>query len=127
LQFLTDEWAAAVGEALGGSDSFLDSIKGVEMSLQFNVTEGPGGDVPYYVDITGGKAGVVIGTADDPTLTITAAYETMAAISKGELNTQMAFMTGKLKVSGDMGKLMLHQKALNEYTSVVSGLDVTYA
>jgi hypothetical protein len=126
LQFLTDEYAAAVTAALGESDGFTDSIQGVEMSLLFIVTDGPSGDVKQVVDIKDGAATVSIGDIDDPTITITAGYDTMAAISKGELNTQMAFMTGKLKVSGDMGKLMMHQKALNEYTSVVSGLDVEF-
>ena len=126
MQFLTDEYAAAVTAALADSDGFTDSIQGVEMSLLFIVTDGPSGDVKQAVDIKDGAATVSIGDIDDPTITITAGYDTMAAISKGELNTQMAFMTGKLKVSGDMGKLMMHQKALNEYTSVVSGLDVEF-
>jgi putative sterol carrier protein len=53
-------------------------------------------------------------------------YDTATAISKGELNTQSAFMTGKLKVSGNLAKLMMHQGAIQQWGSAVSDLEVEY-
>jgi putative sterol carrier protein len=38
----------------------------------------------------------------------------------------MAFMTGKLKVTGDMAKLMLNQHVINAFAPALSGLDVEY-
>ena len=38
----------------------------------------------------------------------------------------MAFMTGKIKVGGNMAKIMMHQGVLNEYARVLSGLDIDY-
>ena len=54
------------------------------------------------------------------------AYETAAAISKGELNTQTAFMTGKLKVSGNLAKLMMQQAAITQWAAAVKGMEVEY-
>ena len=64
--------------------------------------------------------------ASDPDATITNDYETAMAISKGELNTQMAFMTGKLKVSGNMAKLMMNQPMLTQFANAAAALDVEY-
>ena len=59
-------------------------------------------------------------------MTIINSYETAVAISKGELNTQMAFMTGKLKVEGNIGKLMMHQSMLSQYAAAAAGATVEY-
>ncbi|HDK46204.1 MAG TPA: hypothetical protein ENG94_08015 [Actinobacteria bacterium] len=50
FRFLTDEWAAAVTEALRASDAFTSSAN---MSLQFVVTDAPEGEAKFYMDATG--------------------------------------------------------------------------
>lgn len=53
------------------------------------------------VDEAGARAG------DEPAdVTLTADAETFRAILEGEMNPTSAFMTGKLKVDGDMGAAM---------------------
>ena len=47
-------------------------------------------------------------------------------MAKGELNTQMAFMTGKIKVSGNMGKLMTNQAMLTHFANAMAGMQVDY-
>ncbi|MBT8197414.1 MAG: SCP2 sterol-binding domain-containing protein [Acidimicrobiia bacterium] len=96
------------------------------MGLQFQVTETGGDDVHYYLSIGGGSAEMALGELDGADVTVANDYETAAAVSKGELNTQMAFMQGKLKVSGNMAKLMMHQAVINEFASALSGLDTEY-
>jgi putative sterol carrier protein len=63
---------------------------------------------------------------EDPDVTVKQSYDTATAISKGELNTQTAFMTGKLKVSGNLAKLMMHQSAVQQWGAAVADLDVEY-
>jgi putative sterol carrier protein len=43
-----------------------------------------------------------------------------------ELNTQTAFMTGKLKVTGNLAKLMMHQGTIMQMQAALKGLDVEY-
>jgi putative sterol carrier protein len=47
-------------------------------------------------------------------------------MDKGELNPQNAFMQGKLKISGNMMKLMQLQGVINAMPKAVSGLDRDY-
>jgi len=49
--------------------------------------------------------GVRVGD-EDADVTITAEADTLMALFQGELNPTSAFMTGKLKIDGDMGAAM---------------------
>lgn len=126
VTFLTDEWARAVTDALNGHQGFKTAMGSAELAIQFNTSAAPQGDVAYYLTTTGGTADLSMGEVSDPDVTIVQSYETASAISQGNLNTQTAFMTGKIKVSGNLAKLMMHQKAIGEWGDAVRSLDVEY-
>ena len=112
--------------ALASHDRFTSAIANTTLSIQFSVSDTPEGPVSYHVDVADGSATMARGAADAPDVTITHTYDTAVSISKGELNTQMAFMTGKLKVDGNMAKLMMNQAMLTEFAEALSDLTVEY-
>ncbi len=127
VQFLSEDYVEATAAALAEHAGFNTAISGVELALQFRVTDMPeGDDVAYYVDIRSDGVDVALGELEAADVTITNNYETATGISTGDLNTQMAFMTGKLKVSGEMAKLMLNQNTINEMTKAMGEIDVEY-
>jgi putative sterol carrier protein len=63
----------------------------------------------WKVDVTDGKVSVAEG-GGDADVTIRATEETLQAIASGEQNPTAAYMTGKLKVEGDMGAALKLQK-----------------
>jgi putative sterol carrier protein len=123
VKFLSEEWTAEVTGALQAHEQFKAAA---DMSLQFVVTDAPEGEVKFYMDATSDEPVQVMGELDEPDVTISSSYETTSAIFSGELNTQMAFMTGKIKVSGNLAKLMTQQAALGHWATAVAGLDVEY-
>jgi putative sterol carrier protein len=125
-KFLSEEWAAEVTAALGQHTGFKNAIGSAELGIQFVVNDGPDGDAEYYLQATGGKSTMALGTLENPDVTVRQSYETATAISKGELNTQTAFMTGKVKVSGNLAKLMMHQSAIQQWNLATVDLDVDY-
>jgi putative sterol carrier protein len=66
------------------------------------------------------------GVLEGADVTVGNSYETASAISKGDLNTQSAFMAGKLKVTGNLAKLMMHQGAVNQWAAAVKEIPVDY-
>ena len=124
--FLSEDHFSDAREALAADQGYLGAIANVDFSVQFNVTGGPDGEIVYYLKISDGATETDIGEFDGADVTVASDYETSEAISKGELNVQMAFMTGKIKVGGNVAKIMMHQNVLNDYARVLSGLDVEY-
>jgi len=77
-----------------------DKIQGMNAVYQFNVTGDGGGE--WNVKVANGEAAAAEGTADDPSITLTIAADDFVSLVTGKLNGQTAFLTGKLKIKGDM-------------------------
>ena len=88
-------------------ESRVDSTKaaGMTASYRFEI-EGAG---TWHVDVDDGKVSVSENSGDADT-TISASADTFMKIANGEQNPTSAYMSGKLKVKGDMGQAMKLQK-----------------
>src|SRR5215468_2624299 len=68
---------------------------------------GPDGDVKYYWVLENGKLQEnKLGDISDADFTLTLTYDDSVKVQKGELDANAAFMQGRMKVTGNMGKLM---------------------
>lgn len=79
-------------------------VKGINAVIQVVLTGEGGGE--YYMTLAAGDFKTAKGKADSPNMTITQAVADWREINSGRLNPQMAFMSGKIKVSGDMSLAM---------------------
>ena len=98
---------ASVREFFEGLESRVDESKtdGMNNSYVFDI-ENAG---TWTVRVTDGDVKVTEG-AEDADATITASNETFEKIVANELNPTTAYMTGKLKLKGDLGAAMKLQK-----------------
>lgn len=127
IKFLTEEWAKEMTNALNSSEEFKQAAANQTVKLQQVVTDTPdGGEAKYYFTLEGGNAEVSLGEISDAEATISQNYETATAINKQELNAQQAFMQGKLKISGNMMKLMQLQGVFAAMPKAVSDVEVEY-
>ena len=126
VKFLSEEWAQAITDALNSSEAFQKAATGQQAKIQQVVTDSPDGEVKYYFKLESGSADVSLGELADAEATISQNYDTAAAINRSELNAQNAFMQGKLKISGNMMKLMQLQGVINAMPQAVSDVEVDY-
>jgi putative sterol carrier protein len=75
-------------------------LAGMNASFQFVATGDGGGD--WFVKIANNAGEVGSGKVDSPTIVLTAAASDWLALMNGQMNGQTAFITGKLKIQGDM-------------------------
>jgi putative sterol carrier protein len=99
--------AETVQEFFQNLESRADSSKtaGMTNSFLFDI-EGAG---QWKVDVDDGKVTVTEG-GGEADVTISTSQETFEKIVAGEVNPTSAYMTGKLKIKGDMGAAMKLQK-----------------
>ena len=92
--------AASVSEFFGGLEAAAnpDKLAGIDTSYLFDV-DGAG---EWFVDIHDGHLHVTEG-GGEADCTISASESTFLKIVNGEQNATSAYMTGKIKVKGDMG------------------------
>jgi putative sterol carrier protein len=99
--------AESVREFFEGLEGRVDPSKtaGMSNSYLFEI-EGAG---TWKVDVDDGSVRVTEG-AGEADVTISASEENFQRIVSGEQNPTSAYMTGKLKIKGDMGAAMKLQK-----------------
>jgi putative sterol carrier protein len=78
-----------------------DAAKGLNAIYQFDLAGDGGGK--WAVLINNDQCQVQPGAHASPNITISMAAQDYLDMVNGKLNGQMAFMTGKLKIAGDMG------------------------
>jgi alkyl sulfatase BDS1-like metallo-beta-lactamase superfamily hydrolase len=80
---------------------------GASARMQYVVTGGPEGDIHYYWVLEDGKLlESSIGDVADADFTMTLSYADSVKVQQGELDANAAFMQGRMKVAGNMAKLM---------------------
>ena len=111
-EFLSAEWVAAA-KAL--RENMEGDVAAPAHTIKMNlvITDAPFQDeeVNAHMDTTGGDLQMDLGHLDAPELTVTVDWATAKAIFVDQ-NPQagmQAFMAGKIKVQGDMTKLMAMQ------------------
>ncbi|MDR7503150.1 MAG: SCP2 sterol-binding domain-containing protein [Armatimonadota bacterium] len=81
-----------------------ERAQGVRAVVQYHITGEGGGS--YYAEIADGSCTIHQGSAPSPTTTITISAPDWLDLVAGKLQGQLAFMQGRLKVTGDMGLAM---------------------
>lgn len=78
--------------------------KGVNSMFQFDLSGDNGG--VFHVNVTDDKTDVIEGAHENPNVTISMSADDFQSMLEGKLNATSAFMSGKLKVKGDMSLAM---------------------
>lgn len=125
VKFLSDEWATAFTDAMNSSEDFKQAA-GSQTSKVQNVVNSPEGEKRFYLKLEGGQVEVATGDLSDAEATITQDYDTAVALFKNELTGTAAYMSGKIKVQGDLMKLMQMQGVQAVGQKIHSSLDIEY-
>ncbi|MDQ6852232.1 MAG: SCP2 sterol-binding domain-containing protein [Actinomycetota bacterium] len=110
LQFLSDEWFTEVEQLVEKHGA--DAPPQANVMVNLVITETPFGERQMHMGAREGKGEWGIGHTADADVTLTTDYTTAKQVfASGDPNAGMqAFMQGKVRVQGDMAKLMASQQ-----------------
>jgi SCP-2 sterol transfer family len=125
--FLSDEW---LEESRRIREEYKDRVPQIPVSVRMNqiindVPFGPG-VIRAYVDTSSGQLDIETGELTSPDLTITLNYDTAKAILvDGDSQAAMnAFLGGRIKVDGDITKLLALQSGAASGSSNAGAADL---
>lgn len=104
-RFLTQEWL----DLLVSVGAEAPERPGANARLECLVTGGPDGDITLHFVVDDGRlTRAALGPdPDGPPVTLVATYDDAVAIARGELDPNVGFMQGRIKVRGDMSHLFV--------------------
>ena len=121
-KYLTQEW---LDESRAMAESQPER-PGATARMQYIVTGTPDGDVHYYWILENGKLlDSQIGDLPDADFSMSLTYDDSLKIQRQELDANAAFMQGRIKVNGNMAKLMSLMPITNspEYKQLMVEID----
>ncbi|MGZ4737522.1 MAG: SCP2 sterol-binding domain-containing protein [Acidimicrobiia bacterium] len=102
-KYLSQEWIDETRALAAGQPE----RPGASARMQYVVTGGPEGDIKYYWVLENGKlVESSLGEIPDSDFTMTLTYDDSVKVQNGDLDANAAFMQGRMKVAGNMAKLM---------------------
>ena len=114
-QFLSDDWMDA---AKAIREKYADQATKVNTPVKMNqvITDVPFGEgtIKAFLDTSSGDVVMDLGELDAADLTVTTDWETARKVfvDQDQAASMQAFMAGKIKVQGDMMKMMAMQTSM---------------
>lgn len=125
VAFLSIEWADALKTALNANEAFRQAIVGQHATIQQVITRDEG-DTQYWIKIADDAIDMGLGSVEGADATITQSYGSAVKLATGELSAVTGFMTGKIKIGGNMGLLLGLQGAFSQLPAAMASIDITY-
>ena len=125
--FLSPEWIAELDDAARAVPDLSAMTEDVRLVIEQRITapDAPlNGDpeVVYHVLFDHGQVEVRSGAATEATVTFTQDRDVATAIATGRQSAQQAFMTGGLRVGGNLQDLLANQGVLSKLTDVFAAV-----
>lgn len=106
VRYLGLDWIDSLSESVANSTEMADIARHHTVGITQTVLGGPEGNVTYHLQIADGQASFGAGPADPEDVRFEQDWETAVAVATHVLNAQQAFITGRIRLTGDSQKLM---------------------
>jgi putative sterol carrier protein len=132
MKILTKEWLEAFGDAINHNQAYKDAASWWEGDMLCVIE--PSGPLDhqvrfylglYHGDCTGVK---LLQPEEDvqPEFTLAGPYDNWVKIAKKELDTIQAVMSGKLRLEGNLAKLMRATRAAQEIVNSLQRVETEF-
>ena len=132
MKILTIEWLEAFGDAINNNQAYKDAASWWEGDMMCVIE--PSGPLDhevrfylglYHGDCTGVKL-LEPGEQASPEFTLAGPYDNWVKVAKKQLDTIQAVMSGKLRLEGNLAKLMRATRAAQEIVNSLQKVDTEF-
>ncbi|MFX0004512.1 MAG: SCP2 sterol-binding domain-containing protein [Candidatus Hodarchaeota archaeon] len=132
MKIFSEDWVEAFGKAINDNPNYRPSALTWEGDMLFVIT--PSGNLDhevrvlvglYHGECTGTKL-VKEGEETEAEFVITGNYDNVLQVIKNEIDPIRAIMAGKLKLEGNMAKVMRHTKAAQEIVVSLGNIETEF-
>ena len=132
MKVFSEEWVQAFGKAINDNPNYKPSALTWEGDMLFVIE--PSGNLDhtvkvlvglYHGECTGTKL-VKEGEDVEAEFVITGNYDNVLQVIKKEIDPIRAIMAGKLKLEGNMAKVMRHTKAAQEIVVSLGNIETEF-
>ena len=103
VALLSQAWLDLQREATGA----LPARPGAGACIEYRVTGGPDGEVVFHSVMEDGRlVANELGPADEPDFTVLLSHGDFVEVVRGELDQTVGFMQGRVKVTGNIGRML---------------------
>jgi len=103
VPLLSQDWLDLQREATAE----LPVRPGASARIEYRVSGGPDGEVVFHTEVEDGRiVGNRLGEADEPDFTVLLAHADYVQVVRGELDQNVGFMQGRVKVTGNIGRML---------------------
>lgn len=120
VRYLSLDWIDALSTAVAASADMRAVAAEHTVGVTQTVTGGPEGDVTYHLQVGEGSASFGPGPASPEDVRFVQDWQTAVGVATNALNAQQAFITGRIRLTGDPQKL-------SASTPVFAALDAIFA
>jgi len=122
VRYLSLEWFDALSAEVAASDALSDLATTHPIGVTQVVTGGPEGDVTYHLQVRDGSAAFGPGAAEPEDVRMEQDWATAVGVATGEQNAQEAFISGRIRLTGDQQKLIDSQPVFAALDQVFKGV-----
>jgi putative sterol carrier protein len=108
-KYLSVEWIDDLHATARANRDLQETSRHYRLRVTETVTGAPDGDVTYHLILGDGSINIGAGPGEKSDVYFEQDYATAVGLATGVLNAQTAFVSGQLRVTGDMDLLMASQ------------------
>lgn len=102
-ELLSQDWLDLQRDATSG----LPVRTGCSAVIGYEITGGPDGTVHFHTTLEDGRiVDSRLGVADDPDFVMLMPRDELVAVVRGDLDPNVGFMQGRIKVTGNIGRML---------------------
>lgn len=106
VSYLSDEWVHAVHTTASTSPAIRKAATGITIGVTQDITVDGRSDFVYHLVSSDGAVEFGIGPAPAEDIRFTQSRQTAVKVATGKLAAQEAFVTGKIRMTGNHQKLV---------------------